>query len=249
LGIVRLLIAYDGTGFRGWARQPRVRTVQACVEDALGRLLGETPRLSVAGRTDAGVHAWGQVASFAAPEGTDPVRVQRMLNGVLGPEVIVREARLAPASFDARHSATGREYRYRIDTGEIPDPFTARFVWHRPGRLHQASMRAAARHLVGERDFASFCRTPARPAGTVRHLRKLSVAVHGTMVDVRAEANAFLHQMVRSLVGTLVAAGDRRIEPEALPGILEARDRSGAGHIAPSHGLTLVHVSYGPRRR
>ena len=223
--MIRLLLAYDGTEFRGWARQPGVRTIQGAIEDSLGSLLGETPRLSVAGRTDAGVHASGQVASFPAPGDVDPERVQRMLNGVLGPEVVVREARRAAPGFDARHSATGREYRCRIDAGPVPDPFAARFVWHRPRELAIGPMRAAARHLIGEHDFRSFCRVPAPPAGTVRHLRALSVSRRGEVVDIRAEANAFLHQMVRSLVGTLAVVGEGRLDPDTMPAILAARGR------------------------
>ena len=246
--VVRLLLAYDGTSFRGWARQRRVRTVQGVLEEALGRLLGAEPRLSVAGRTDAGVHAAGQVASFPAPEGVDPLRVQRMLNGVLAPEVVVLDARRAPASFDARFSATGREYLYRIDQGPVPDPFTARFVWHRPGDLGIGRMRAAARSLVGHHDFASFCRQPPPPATTVRTLKALSVRASGNAVEIRAGAQSFLHQMVRSLVGTLVAVGDGRLEAGAMPGILEARHRNAAPQMAPAHGLTLVRVRYGPRR-
>jgi tRNA pseudouridine38-40 synthase len=248
MAVVKLLIAYDGTGFRGWARQPRVRTVQGVLEDALARVLGEQPALAVAGRTDAGVHAEGQVASFPAPAGVvDLARLQRSLNTMLGPEVVVRSARRMPDGFDARHSATGREYVYRIDTGLVPDPFTARFVWHRPGRLSIMAMRTAARHLVGEHDFASFCRSPQASGGTVRDLRRLAVRAAGERVEIRAEANAFLHQMVRSLVGTLVAVGATRIDPEEVPAILAAKDRSRAAQIAPSFGLTLIRVSYGSR--
>ena len=249
MSAVRLLLAYDGTDFHGWARQPGVRTVQGAIEDALARMLGEPPRLSVAGRTDAGVHALGQVASFLAPPAVDPLRVQRMLNGLLAPEVVVRQARVAPNSFDARHSATGREYLYRISTGPVPDPFTARYVWHRPGRLQVAAMRAAARLLRGELDFASFCRAPTLPASTVRDLRRLGVSARGEALEIRAEANAFLHQMVRSLVGTLVAVGEGKIDANAMPEILAARNRAMAGPVAPSHGLTLVRVRYGRRPR
>jgi tRNA pseudouridine38-40 synthase len=245
--VVRLLLAYDGTLFRGWARQPRVRTVQGVIEGALGRMIGEVPKLSVAGRTDAGVHALGQVASFVAPEGAEPDRIQRGLNGILGPEVVVREARVAPEGFDARHSATGREYVYRIRTDSVPDPFTARFVWHRPGELQVGAMRDAARLLTGEHDFASFCRAPQLPASTVRRLRLLTLRRTGEEVAIRATADSFLHQMVRSLVGTLIAVGEGRIDPGRIPAILSARDRSAAGHIAPPHGLTLVRVYYGRR--
>jgi tRNA pseudouridine38-40 synthase len=248
MSVVRLLIAYDGTNFRGWARQPRVRTVQGVLEDALGRMLGDVPKLTVAGRTDAGAHAWGQVASFTAPSEADPVRIQRGLNGMLGPEVAVREASLAPSRFDARRSATGREYVYRIHTSEAPNPFTARFVWHRPGDLRLAAMRGAARLLAGEHDFASFCRAPQLPASTTRRLRRLTISRIGDEVTIRAEADSFLHQMVRSLVGTLVAVGDGKIEQGTMPAILAARARSAAGQIAPPHGLTLVRVAYGRRR-
>lgn len=215
----------------------------------MGRLLGEEPRLSVAGRTDTGVHASGQVASFVAPDGVDPLRVQRTLNGFLAPEVVVREARLAPAAFDARFSATEREYVYRIDTGEVPDPFTARFVWHRPGALAIGPMRAAARELAGRHDFASFCRSRRLPAGgTVRTLSRLSVRRSGDVVEIRSAAPSFLHQMVRSLVGTLVWVGDGRLRPEAVPAILEARHRNAAPQMAPALGLTLARVRYGARR-
>jgi tRNA pseudouridine38-40 synthase len=247
LAVIRLLIAYDGTSFHGWARQPGVRTVQGVLEDSLSRLLGGVvPRLAVAGRTDAGVHAWGQVASFDAPS-LDPSRVQRAVNGMLGPEVVVRGARRAPEGFHARHSATAREYRYRIDTGLAPDPFDARFVWHRPGPLDGKLMRRAARPVVGEHDFASFCRAPDPPTGTVRRVERLQVRDAGDRVELRVRANAFCHQMVRSLVGTMVAIGAGSRPPEAMAEVLDARDRGGASPIAPAHGLTLWHVTYGRR--
>jgi tRNA pseudouridine38-40 synthase len=242
-----LLIAYDGTDFHGWARQPGQRTVQGAIEDALEQMLGARPKLSVAGRTDAGVHAAGQVASFAAPASLDPLRVQRSLNAQLGPEVVVEEARHVTDSFDARRSATAREYVYRIETGECPDPFTSRFVWHRPGPLSLPRMRQAASALVGEHDFASFCRAPQSDAGTVRNLRKLTIAVSGSRMDIRAVANSFLHQMVRSLVGTLAAVGEGKRNPEDVPAMLAARSRAGIWQIAPPRGLTLVHVAYGRR--
>jgi tRNA pseudouridine38-40 synthase len=243
--VIRMLLAYDGTDFHGWARQPGVRTVQGVLEEALGRLLGEPPRLSVAGRTDAGVHALGQVASLSVPDGLDPARVQRAVNGLLAPEVVVRSARHAPAGFDARRSATAREYLYRIRTDPVGDPFTARFVWHRPGLLSSTAMRRAARALLGEHDFASFCRAAHAPATTVRTLRRLAISVRGDRVEVRAVANAFLHQMVRSLVGTLVEVGEGRLATGSMPDILEARSRAAAGRVAPPHGLTLMRVSYG----
>jgi tRNA pseudouridine38-40 synthase len=200
----------------------------------------------VAGRTDTGVHAEGQVASFAAPDGPslDLDRLRRSLNGILGPEVAVLRARWAADGFHARFSAVGREYRYRIDTAEVPDPFAARFVWHRPGALDVGPMRRAAALLVGEHDFASFCRTPRSQGPTTRHLRALSVSSSHEIILIRAEANAFLHQMVRSLVGTLARVGERKMEADSMSGVLAARDRSAAGPIAPPHGLVLARVRY-----
>jgi len=206
----------------------------------------------VAGRTDTGVHAEGQVASFVAPAGPGPGlgldldldRLRRSLNGILGPEVAVRRARWAAEDFHARFSAVGREYRYRIDTAEVPDPFTARYVWHRPGALDVGPMRRAAGHLVGEHDFASFCRAPRSQGVTIRNLRALSVSSSHEKILIGAEANAFLHQMVRSLVGTLVRVGERKMEAESMFGALAARDRSAAGPIAPPHGLVLARVRY-----
>jgi tRNA pseudouridine38-40 synthase len=241
--VVRLTLAYDGTEFRGWQRQRGLRTVQGVLEDALDRVLSDVPRISAAGRTDAGVHARGQVISFETD--ADPERLRRALNGMLAPEVVVTDARTAPAGFDARFSATAREYRYRIDVGDAPDPFTARYVWHRPGEPALAEMRRAASLLVGEHDFASFCRRPPDDRHTVRDLERLSIVRGDDRLEVAARADAFLHQMVRSLVGTLMAVGERRISASSMPGILEARDRAAAGPIAPPHGLTLERVFYG----
>jgi tRNA pseudouridine38-40 synthase len=220
--------------------------VEGVLSEALGRALGNEPKLSVAGRTDAGVHAGGQVASFEAAGGVDLERLQRSINGMLAPEVVAWDVRRAAEGFDARFSATAREYRYRIDTGPWPDPFEARFVWHRPGRLAVAQMREAARPLRGEHDFVSFCRRP-QSGGTVRRLERLSIAYADERVEISARANAFLHQMVRALVGTLVAVGDGRLEPGSVQEILTARDRSRTPQMAPANGLTLERVIYGRR--
>jgi tRNA pseudouridine38-40 synthase len=242
---LKLVVAYDGTDFHGWAKQPGLRTVEGVMEKALAPVLRATPALSVAGRTDAGVHAWGQVVSFEARVDVDAERVRRAVNGVLSPEVVVLSAQRAPEAFDARHSARAREYRYRIDLGPNPDPFTARYVWHRPGTLATSAMRRAARDLVGEHEFASFGRRPQEPgASTVRELSRLSIARAGDRLDISARANGFLHQMVRSLVGTLVAVGDGKLDPDSMPEVLAARDRSRAGPVAPPHGLALERVSY-----
>jgi tRNA pseudouridine38-40 synthase len=247
---IRLTLAYDGTGFRGWARQrdPSIRTIEGVVSAHFERVLQESVKLSVAGRTDAGVHARGQVASFTTASSVRPEQLQKALNGVLAPELVVVDAAYAPEGFDARFSAKAREYVYRIHEAALPDPFTARFEWHRPGDLRLGPMREAARLLVGEHDFASFCRPPGGDRSTVRDLRRLTVGRQGDVLSIRAVANAFLHRMVRSLVGTLVAVGDGELEAAAMPEILDARDREAAGQPAPARGLTLERVSY-PRQR
>jgi tRNA pseudouridine38-40 synthase len=219
------------------------------VSDAVDQILREGVRLSVAGRTDAGVHARGQVVSFATSNTLAPDRIRKALTSMLGPEVVVVDARLAPPGFDARFSASARSYRYVIDTADVPDPFTARFLWNRPGKLSLAAMREGTRHLLGEHDFTSFCRHPGAGRSTVRNLRQLSITRRGDHVDFVFSANAFLHQMVRTLVGTLVAVGEERIRPVDVADILRARDRAKAGRPAPAKGLTLERVVYGRRSR
>jgi tRNA pseudouridine38-40 synthase len=246
---IRLLVAYDGTAFHGWARQrdPSVRTIEGTLRAELSRVLREEVRLSVAGRTDAGVHARGQVVSFGTASSLAPERLQAAVNGRLAPEVVVRDAADAPDGFDARFSASAREYRYVVDTAALPDPFTARFAWHRPTPLSVPAIRAGARALVGEHDFTTFCRHPGGDRSTVRDLQRLSVTRDGEVVVFSLRANAFLHQMVRSIVGTLVTVGEGRRSPEEVATALAARDRSGAAPVAPPQGLTLERVVYGRR--
>ena len=244
---IKLLIAYDGTGFRGWAaqRDRSIRTVEGAICDVLTDVLAHRPILSVAGRTDAGVHARGQVASFRVADRTELPRIRRALNSRLAPEVVVIAAEEAPEGFDARFSATAREYRYRVDVGDAPDPFTSRFVWHHPCAPDLRAMRTAARHLTGEHDFTSFCRHPGAGRPTVRDLQRASVSRSGDRVELGFRANAFLHQMVRAITGALLAVGEGKVAPDEIPGILAARDRAAARRLAPPHGLTLERVVYG----
>ncbi len=246
----RLLLAYDGTGFRGWAaqRDPTIRTVQGSLTEVLELVLGHPVTLAVAGRTDAGVHARGQVASFDTTSRRAPAAIRDAINGRLAPEVVAIDVREAPRGFHARFSATAREYRYRIDVGPVPDPFTAAFVWHHPFVPDVVAMRRAAAHLVGEHDFTSFCRHPGAGRSTVRDLQRVTIQRRGDRLEIGMRANAFLQQMVRALTGMLVAVGEGRAHPDAVPGILAARDRAGARLLAPPHGLTLERVIYGRRR-
>ena len=244
LRTIRLDLSYDGTSFRGWARQRGQRTVEEELLQALDPLTGRA-QLSVAGRTDAGVHARGQVVSLRIPNSIDPAAVSGVVNARLAPEVVVASARPMPDGFDARRDATAREYRYRIACGPVADPFSARFEWHRPGELKLAAMREAARRLVGHRDFASFGTPPIAGATTVRDLQRIAIRRQGERIEITVQANAFLRQMVRSLVGTLVDVGRGRFKPSEMRGIARAGDRGRAGRPVPPHGLSLERVTFG----
>ena len=248
--VIKLTLAYDGTDFRGWAHQrdPLVRTVEGSLVEVLTRVARHDVRLSVAGRTDAGVHARGQVVSFLTSSRLAPERMQKAINGFLSPEIVIVDGREVREGFDARFSAATREYRYVIDTASVADPFAARYVWHRPMELSIGRMRLAARHLMGEHDFASFCRHPGPGKPTVRDLQLLSIARSGSTVTMRFRANAFLHQMVRTIVGTLVRVGEGKLEPQDVRMMLRAQKRAVISQPAPPRGLTLDRVSYGARR-
>lgn len=244
--VYRLDIAYDGSGFHGYARQPETRTVQGELEEALRRALGrrEPPATSVAGRTDAGVHATGQVVSLALTEPADLERLHRSLNKILGPEILVASITEVPADFDARHSARARSYRYLIENTPWPHPLNRHQMWHVAEPLDVDAMNTGAAHLIGEHDFASFCRA-REGQSTVRVVR--SAAWHrGDHHVVRFEvtAKSFCHQLVRSLVAALVDVGRGRVDVDAIPAMLEAGDRHAARGAAPPHGLTLVAVEY-----
>jgi tRNA pseudouridine38-40 synthase len=246
---IRLDLAYDGTGFRGWAPQgnPEIRTVGGVLASTLEELLREPVSLSVAGRTDAGVHARGQVVSFRTDSSRTPDQIRTFLNGRLAPEVSIQGVRVAPNGFDARFSASARAYRYTIDTSEVPDPFTGRFTWYLPRELDLTAMHRASTVLIGTHDFASFCLRPVAGRPTARDLQRLTIRRDAEQVVVGLRANAFLHQMVRILVGTLVDVGEGRLTAADVRRILAARDRSQAPKAAPARGLTLDRVLYGRR--
>nr|WP_246256185.1 tRNA pseudouridine(38-40) synthase TruA [Isoptericola halotolerans] len=265
---VRLDLAYAGTHFAGWAAQPGLRTVQGVLEEALTTIVRAEPlglarpRLTVAGRTDAGVHARGQVAHVDLPverweampgrSGRTPGRalVDR-LSGLLPPDVVVHRASRAPAGFDARFSATARTYRYRIaDQHELRDPLRREGVlWHRR-ELDVAAMQAAAQPLLGLHDFAAYCK-PREGATTIRELTRFDwsrpdAGADAGLVVAVVEADAFCHSMVRALVGTSLAVGEGRRDREDQALVLAGRDRAAAAAVAPAQGLTLERVDYPP---
>lgn len=241
--IYRLDIAYDGSGFRGYARQEGQRTVQGELEAALATLVGSNVETTVAGRTDAGVHARGQVVSFELDQSVDVTRAQRSLNGILGPEISVWSVATAPEGFNARFSAVWRRYVYRLDVRPASDPLTRGFVWHVNRELDLDAMALAAISLVGEHDFSSFCRSLAG-ASNVRRVTELTVDGRGGVVEIWVQANAFCHQMVRSMVGYLFDVGRGFSDGERATEVIEARDRSEVATVAPPHGLTLDEVGY-----
>lgn len=242
---LRIDLAYDGTEFSGWARQPGRRTVEETLAAALATVLRlpEQPALTVAGRTDAGVHATGQVAHVDLDADAEPEQLTRRLAGVLPADVVVRSVAVAAAGFDARFSAIGRRYRYRVS--DLPlDPLRRRdtLAWSR--RLDPDAMSAAAAGLIGEHDFAAYCR-PREGATTIRTLRRLDAARDADgVVVIAAEADAFCHNQVRSTVGALLAVGDGRRPVDWPARVLAAGVRDSAVAVAPAHGLTLAGVDY-----
>jgi tRNA pseudouridine38-40 synthase len=247
---VRLTVAYDGSGFHGFAPNPGVATVGGTLRDVIEKVLRHPVELTCAGRTDAGVHAWGQVVSFsAAAEGFDPVALQRSINRLCGPAIVVREAAVVDDAFDARFSALGRTYRYTVVNREVPDPFLAHLAWHVDEALDLGLLRLACDPLVGEHDFSAFCRRPKRRDGAEaslrRHIHRADWSDLGEgVLRFEVSANAFCHQMVRSLVGTLVDAGRGKLHAGDLLGILDGGSRDAAGQLAPPQGLCLWHVDY-----
>ncbi len=253
---VKLTVSYDGTDFRGLAPNPGVRTVVGELVKVLSSYLRHEPQIVMSGRTDAGVHASGQVLSFDAPlawlglgqEGTE--RLQKMINSRLAPEIVAVDVQIVDAGFSARFDAIGRRYRYLVLNQPVPDPLLARSTWHVPEPLNLASMRLACDPIIGEHDFSSFCRRPKvkageRPLSLERRIDRASWHDRGNgLLEFRIEGSAFCHQMVRSLVGFQVAVGRGKRSAGELRSVLAARDRQAAEQPAPPHGLNLIEVLY-----
>ncbi|HSL72869.1 MAG TPA: tRNA pseudouridine(38-40) synthase TruA [Ilumatobacteraceae bacterium] len=256
---VRLTLAYDGTDYRGFAESDGVRTVMGELRRAVETVVRTPVDLTGAGRTDAGVHAWGQVVSGQLPVDTDLRRLVRSINALCGPELSIRDAAWVTDDFSARFSATARTYVYRVWNDPAPHPLLARTTWHVPQSLDVDAMNSAAVHLIGDHDFSSFCRRP-RPAegapepSLVRRLHAARWATPETgawgeaLVQFEITASSFCHQMVRSIVGTLVDVGRGRRSAESIPDVLAACDRNAAGTVAPPVGLVLQAVDYSGAR-
>jgi tRNA pseudouridine38-40 synthase len=246
---LRLDIAYHGAGFAGWAAQPGERTVQGELEAALERILGSPTPLTVAGRTDAGVHAWGQVASFEYEE-QPPEELARALNSVTGRDLAVTSA-AAAGEFDARRDALSRTYCYRVFAERIPNPFEAGVSLHWPHRVDDDALAECADGLIGTHDFTAFTPTQTEHVRFERDIlraewqEKAAVLGHGRVLELWIEADAFMRNMVRVLVGTMLEVASGRRSIDDLATLLEGAPRDRAGDTAPAHGLHLASVSYG----
>ena len=233
-----LTLEYDGTPFRGWAAQPGLPTIEATVREALSEIFASVENLAVAGRTDTGVHALGQVASVDVEGGPPAERAAAALNPRLPDEVTVLSSAEAAAGFHARHSARSRSYRYRLFTRSSPSPFELRRSWWPPTPVDEDALAIAAAALAGEHDFRAFTPAQTQHKGFVRVVERAEWIRRGDHLDFEITANSYLRHMVRSLVGTMVEA------PDLIPGLLDGRARSEAGVTAPPWGLYLVAVSY-----
>jgi tRNA pseudouridine38-40 synthase len=251
---LKLTLAYDGAEFSGWQVQPDAATVQGTLASAIGRITDEKVLPQGSGRTDAGVHALAQVATFATASSVPTENFVKALNDILPASVRVLAVSEVPPDFHARHSAQAKTYRYRIYRGSICPPFLARYVWHYPYPLDEPAMARAAALVVGEHDFTSFAAVdPERgsedgPVSNLRHIfssgwARLSTKEENELIYT-VRGSGFLHRMVRNLVGTFILVGRGTLPPADITRILEARSRSAAGATAPASGLYLVNVEY-----
>jgi tRNA pseudouridine38-40 synthase len=250
---VKATVAYDGSGFHGFAVNDGVRTVAGDIESALAKISGAPVVITCAGRTDKGVHGHGQVISFDVDDSVDPGRIERSVNQLCRPSIVLRDTAEVEPSFDARFSATWRRYRYQVLERSPADPLRHGQVWHVPEELDLPAMTLAAAAVVGTHDFSSFCRRPkSAPGDPEASLTRTVLEAEwswagGTddrVLEFWIRATSFCHQMVRSIVGTSVDVGLGRIDPASFPAILAARDRTAAGRVAPPDGLILWEVGY-----
>ncbi len=241
----KITIEYDGSGFLGWQSQANARTVQDVLETAVGKLHGQHITVHGAGRTDTGVHALAQVAHFDAPKSWDPFVLCNAINGNVRPHAVsVVAAEEVPDSFEARFSATGRRYLYRIMNRRAPPTIDKHRVWHVPAQLDVDAMHEGAQHLVGKHDFTTFRASDCQAKSPIKTLDRLDVMRFDEMVEIRAEARSFLHHQVRSMVGSLTHVGTGKWHPLEMRRALEARDRARCGLVCPPDGLYLVEVLY-----
>jgi len=241
---IRLVIAYDGSGYLGWQIQPGVRTLQDTVEKGLETILGNPVRIYASGRTDTGVHAFGQVVNFHTPSSIPVDGLLRGLNSILPGDISVLSAEEADLDFHAQFQAKKKTYVYVIDTGPLRSPFLDRYALHEKYALDAEAMRASARFLLGEHDFTSFLASGSSVKTTVRNITISEIITRGNMVLFLIQGSGFLRYMVRNIVGTLLLVGRGKLPPEEIERIIARKDRGFAGPTAPPQGLYLVNVEY-----
>lgn len=241
----KMILSYDGTRYDGWQKQGNTaNTIQGKLETLLSRLTGEEVELHGSGRTDAGVHAMGQVASFKLEKKWDCGRLQESCNQYLPRDIVVSSLEEAEPRFHARLNAVEKTYRYRICTSKVRNVFQRYYVYEYGNALDMTAMRQAADLLIGEHDFQSFCSTKRSKKSTVRKLYEINIAEGNGEVTITFRGNGFLYNMVRILTGTLIEVGEGKRKPEEIPAILAAKDRTTAGFTAPPEGLMLISVAY-----
>ncbi|HUL28882.1 MAG TPA: tRNA pseudouridine(38-40) synthase TruA [Thermodesulfobacteriota bacterium] len=242
---IRLLIEYDGTNYQGWQVQPKGATIQGVLEEKIGLLTGEPVQLFGSGRTDSGVHALGQVAHFKTRSRMDVATMRRAINSLVPPDILIQKVEEVDEGFHARKHSKSKIYEYRILNRNLRSVFHRGYVWHIPQKLNLTEMKRATRSLVGEHDFSAF-RTVGSPTRTT--IRRVTRAEwkrgRDGLIRFEIEANGFLKQMVRSIIGTLVEIGKGRMKAAEIRKILNSKDRKEAGPTAPAQGLFLKEVKY-----
>lgn len=241
---IRLTVAYDGTEYCGWQIQPNGVTVEGELNAALSRITGEKVKVTGASRTDAGVHARGNVAVFDTTSRIPPDRMAYAVNRELPDDIVVTESAEAPETWHPRYQKSAKTYEYRILNSEMPDPLRRKDTWHVSWKLDMEAMRRGAAYLIGEHDFKSFCSIRTEAKDTVRTIYSLEIRKEGDIIVIRITGNGFLYNMVRIIAGTLLEAGKGQIKPEKIKEILESLNREKAGPTAPPHGLVLDRIEY-----
>ena len=241
---IKLIVAYDGTEYSGWQIQPEAPTIEMCLDKAIRELTGENVHVTGASRTDAGVHAYGNVAVFDTESTIPGDRFTFALNRFLPDSIVIQDSWEVSSDFRPRHCNTRKTYEYRILNTAVPLPQKRYFTWHVSGSIDIEKMKEAAAYIVGEHDFKSFCCVRTQAESTVRTIYSLEVLQEGSEIIIRIKGNGFLYNMVRIITGTLIQVGKGRFKPEYVKQMLEAKDRTVAGQTAPPQGLTLVGIEY-----
>ncbi|MBR1853870.1 MAG: tRNA pseudouridine(38-40) synthase TruA [Lachnospiraceae bacterium] len=242
---IKLMVQYEGTRYQGWQRQQSTEnTIQGKLEMLLSRMCGEPVEIQGSGRTDAGVHALGQVANFHTNSDLSVEEMRRYINTYLPEDIAVTRVEEAAPRFHSRLNATGKCYVYRVVNSEIPDVFWRRYAFMVPEQLDLEAMRQAARYLCGEHDFKSFTSAKKGKKSTVRRIDEIRITKENDLITFSFVGNGFLHHMVRILMGTLLEVGRGERSPESIPMLIEMQNREAAGPLVPAKGLTLIEIYF-----